>query len=286
MGAFLGLWFGLGALMVAWAVVEPEPPAWRPAERGPWSRLRQLLASAEVGLGPWSLLGCCAAVALLVGMVALGIGRSMTVAAAFAVLGGSSPFAWVRARALRRREERDDAWPEVVDDLVSAVRAGLALPEALAQLATRGPAVLRPAFAEFAADYRARGRFVESLDRLKERLADPVADRVVEAIRVAREVGGSDLGGLLRALSELLREDLRTRGELRSRQAWTVNGARLAVAAPWLLLAVLSPRPQAIAADDSSAGAVVLLVGGSVSMLAYRLMLRIGRLPAEPRVLA
>jgi tight adherence protein B len=32
-------------------------------------------------------------------------------------------------------------------------------------------------------------------------------------------------------------------------------------------------------------GAVVLLVGGGVSFLAYRVMIRIARLPAERRVL-
>ena len=37
----------------------------------------------------------------------------------------------------------------------------------------------------------------------------------------------------------MLREDLRTRGELRARQSWTVNGARVAVCAPWLVLALL-----------------------------------------------
>jgi tight adherence protein B len=40
-----------------------------------------------------------------------------------------------------------------------------------------------------------------------------------------------------------------------------------------------------VEAYDSAAGAVVLLVGGVVSVAAYRLMLRIARLPAEERVL-
>jgi tight adherence protein B len=191
----------------------------------------------------------------------------------------------VQGRRRRRREVLRAAWPDVVDDLTSAVRAGLALPEALIQLGRRGPVELRPAFAAFAADYRAGGRFGESLDRLKVAMADPVGDRVVEALRLAREVGGNDLGRLLRTLSAFLREDARTRGELEARQSWTVNGARLAVAAPWVLLALLSTRPQAVAAYDTGAGFVVLLVGASACVGAYRLMMRIGRLPAEERVL-
>jgi hypothetical protein len=43
-------------------------------------------------------------------------------------------------------------------------------------------------------DSRSTGRFNEGLDLLKERLADPTGDRICESLRVAREVGGSDLG--------------------------------------------------------------------------------------------
>jgi tight adherence protein B len=174
---------------------------------------------------------------------------------------------------------------EAVDNLASGVRAGLSLPEALTQLGVRGPEQLRTPFRRFGEDYRATGRFGDSLDALKAALADPVGDRVVEALRMAREVGGTDLGRLLRTLSTFLREDARTRSELETRQGWTVNAARLALAAPWILLLLLSTQPDAVAAYDTSAGAVVLLAGGGTSLVAYRTMLRIARLPTERRVL-
>jgi tight adherence protein B len=123
------------------------------------------------------------------------------------------------------------------------------------------------------------------LDALKARLADPVGDRVVETLRLAREVGGTDLGRLLRTLAGFLRDEARVRGELESRQSWTVNAARLAVAAPWVLLVLLGTRPAAVAAYNTPAGVVVLLFGAIVSLVAYRLMMRIGRLPSESRVL-
>ena len=133
----------------------------------------------------------------------------------------------------------------------------MALPESLIQLSVRGPEELRPAFAAFAQDYRTSGRFQESLDLLKVRLADPVADRIVESLRIAREVGGSDLGRLLRTLSAFLREDARTRAEMETRQGWTVNAARLAVAAPWLVLAMMSTRAESIRAYNSPGGVLV-----------------------------
>jgi hypothetical protein len=57
------------------------------------------------------------------------------------------------------------------------------------------------------------------------------------------------------------------------------------VAAPWVVLALLSLRPEAVEAYDTSAGLVVLGIGGGLSLIAYRLMLRIGRLPDDERVL-
>ena len=116
-------------------------------------------------------------------------------------------------------------------------------------------------------------------------MADPVADRIVESLRLAREVGGTDLGRLLRTLATFLREDNRTRGELEARQSWTVAGARMAAAGPWVVLAFLSTRPETAEAYNSVAGAMVLGVGAACSIVAYQGMLRIGRLPDDVRVL-
>ena len=163
---------------------------------------------------------------------------------------------------------------------------GWRCPRRSEQLGERGPEELRPAFRAFAEDYRATGRFHDCLDRLKDRLSDPVGDRLVESLRIAREVGGSDLGRLLRTLSTFLREDARTRAELETRQGWTVNAARLAVAAPWIVLA-LHGDPGRVAAGLQHAppGRSSWRSGRRSPSAAYRLMVRIGRLPEDERVL-
>jgi tight adherence protein B len=112
-----------------------------------------------------------------------------------------------------------------------------------------------------------------------------VGDRVVEGLRVAREVGGGELGRLLRNLSTYLRDEARTRSEMQSRQAWTVNGARLAVAAPWLVLLVMSVQSDVIRRYSSPAGVAVLGVGAVACVASYGLMMRIGRLPVDRRIL-
>jgi tight adherence protein B len=286
----LGLLFGLGWLLIWRACC--QAPSHRPGS-GPapgsvsWQdRTRDLLAQAGVeGVTPGRLVAASAAFGLVVFVLVLGTSQVPVIALLFGGFGALAPVGLVRRRRSQRAVELREVWPEAVDNLASGVRAGLSLPEALSQLGVRGPEQLRAPFRRFGEDYRATGRFAQSLDRLKADLADPVGDRVVESLRMAREVGGSDLGRLLRTLSTFLREDARTRSELETRQGWTVNAARLALAAPWVLLLLLSTRPGAVAAYDSSAGAVVLLAGGAVSLLAYRVMLRVARLPTEQRVL-
>ena len=282
MGAVAGLLAGVGMLLI-WMACTSDPPQWR-------SRRSRLLADilVQAGAGRTSptmfVLGSIG-LGLLIGLVFLGMSRAWPVALAFAAIFTSIPFLIISSRARNRRTRLREVWPEAVDTLVSGVRAGMSLPEALTNLGERGPEAVRPQFRAFATDYAASARFDSSLDRLKTRFADPVADRIVEALRLAHEVGGTDLGTLLRSLSQMLREDMRTRGELEARQSWTVNGAKVAVAAPWLVLALLATRPQAAAAYATTAGAVVLLVGAVVSVVAYRLMLRLGRLPEEERTL-
>lgn len=284
-GIVLGSVLGLGLLLLQSAWGPPERQAEAPSGRRA-TRWSDLLAEAGVaGLTPSRLAGACTGAAAAAFVAVVSVSSSVVIAGVLAVLAGAAPVALVRRRQRQRRTELRALWPDVIDDLASGVRAGLSLPEALEQVGRAGPEALRGPFRRFAEEYRVSGRFGAALDGLKCELADPVGDRVVEALRVARDVGGNDLGRVLRTLAAFLRDDARTRGELESRQSWTVNGARLAVAAPWVLLVLLSTRPEAVDAYDSAAGLVVLLVGAGVSLVAYRLMLRLGRLPEEARVL-
>ncbi|HEY3004264.1 MAG TPA: type II secretion system F family protein [Kribbellaceae bacterium] len=285
MGLLLGLFFGIGVLLIVWSFM--VPPSAKLRTEGRLIRAgRELLASAGVeGVTPAAFVSACLLLGAIGTIVMYGVSSALPVGLVFGVMAGAAPVALLKGRARRRHAEFRELWPDVVDNIASAVRAGLSLSEALAQVGERGPEALREPFRRFGADYSSTGRFADSLDRLKARLADPVGDRVVEALRIAREVGGGDLGRLLRSLSSFLREDARTRSELDSRQAWMVNGARVAVAAPWLVLAMLSFQRDVITRYNSPTGAVILAGGAIACVVAYRLMLRIGRLPEPERVL-
>lgn len=285
MGVVVGLLLGAGLACVWWSMWAPRA---RRHQRGDRWRARAQDVLVQAGapqVTPGALVVACLGLGLLVLLVGVAVTRSPAISGCFALMAAAGPAALVRGRARKRAGRLRDVWPEVVDHLGSGIRAGLSLPEALSQLGDRGPVELREPFLAFAEDYRATGRFGDCLDGLKDRLADPVADRIIEALRITRDVGGTDLGRLLRTLSGFLREDARTRGELEARQSWTVYAARLAVAAPWIVLALLATRPEAARAYDTGAGLLVLVGGGVCSVVAYLLMIRIGRLPEDPRVL-
>jgi tight adherence protein B len=282
MGVVVGLGAGVGLLLIWTSFTVPRAPS----SAGPSSLRLSLDRAGLMGVQVRTLVALSISVFLVVTLAVLLISSTVPVALAFGVMAGYAPFAVVVGRVRKRQAELAEVWPDAVDNLASAVRAGMSLAEAVSGLAVRGPEPLRPAFRTFAREYQTSGRFGDCLDRLKERLADPVGDRVVEGLRVAREVGGGDLGRLLRNLSGHLRDDARTRAELEARQSWAVNGARLAVAAPWLVLLLLSFQREVITRYASTAGALVLAFGAAACVGAYRVMLRIGRLPTERRVMS
>jgi len=282
MSVIFGLLLGTGLLAIWWSF---WPRKARPVHPAP-TKPQQLIARS--GIAHLTVSAVVTVSLLLAGIVFICL-TALTGAApiglCFGLFAGALPWVALVWQGNRRQTALREIWPDAIDNLRSAVRAGLTLPEALSQLADRGPVELRDAFASFTADYRSGARFDDALNRLKYTLSDPTADRLIAALQITREVGGADIGRLLETLSDFLRDDARTRAELEARQSWTVNGARLAVVAPWVVLLLLATQPQAAAAYQSVAGLFVLFGGMIVSVICYRLMLRIGSLPAERRVL-
>lgn len=280
----VGACLGAGLLLIWMSLWERSP---RPRIRRRWIReLDDVLTGAGFPrLRPVHLLLISIGVFIIVTIVSTVLTGSWAIALCFGLFAAWAPHRLLLNRARSRQVLRRELWPEALDHLHSGIRAGLSLPEALGSLAHRGPEPLRPLFEVFAEEYRASGSFAIALERFRQVSADPVADRIVVALSVTRQVGGSDLGTMLRALAQFVRDDARTRNELSARQQWTVNGARLAVAAPWVVLAFLSTRPETAAAYNSRTGLILLAAGFAVSLLAYQAMKRIGRLPPEPRVI-
>ena len=60
-------------------------------------------------------------------------------------------------------------------------------------------------------------RVRQAADALRRRGVRPTADRIIETLSMAREVGGTELPTVLRSLSQYLRADAAVRGEVDAR---------------------------------------------------------------------
>lgn len=269
MGAVLGLTFGIGLLLVLTGLTQP-----RARTRAPRWRLR--LRVRPVASSVLAMLLAGTAVLVLTAIPAAALIGALAAAAV--------PSALARNRERRSRAARSAAWPDAVDGLLGAVRAGVPLPEAITEAASSGPEPLRPGFGVYASAWRRGGTFKASLRAMQRYFHDPAADRVIVSLALAAEAGGADAGRVLATQGDFLRSDLRMRAEIDAKQSWTVSAARVAVAAPWLAVLAVSIRTESARAYATAAGAAVLLFAAVVCTAAYWLMTRIAALPQPARL--
>ncbi len=277
-----------GAVLAAGTLLVVSPWLWpagvRRGHAAPDGRVNRMLQEAGFAHAP---AGRPVLIAIVLAAVGAAVAWLVTglpaVALVAAVAAGWSPFAWLRARGRRLRRSRRALWSDVCELLISSARAGMSLPDAVSALAANGPPPLRGTFARFAADMAASGHFDSSALRLKAALADPASDRIIETLRMARQVGGTELVSVLRALSASVRADATLRAEVEARQSWVRGAAVVGVVAPWVVLGLLAIRPEGAAAYATAGGVMVVLIGAAVSVVAYRLTLRLGRLPEPQR---
>lgn len=131
MGALIGLVLGIGLVLVLWWVGDPAPVRVRSRRR----TLRTLLDGAglsDVSVG--ALAALCAGSFVVASFVMIVVSRVLVVGVVFGALAAILPVAVLRGRATRRARAHAELWPDAVDNLASAVRAGLSLPEAVVQM--------------------------------------------------------------------------------------------------------------------------------------------------------
>lgn len=280
----VGCLLGCGILLTVSPLLWPARKRSPSTKPGPFDVVRARLTQAGLASVP---VPAFLALSAIVGLAAVALSQAVVGVLAITIAAGCAalalPSVLVMVKAKSRRIATRTVWPDVVDHLVSAVRSGLALPDSVSSLALTGPPETRQAFAEFEREYRTTGSFSHAIDRLKASLADPVADRILETLRMAREVGGSDLTQVLRSLATWLRQDAAIRQEAEARQSWVMNAAKLGVAAPWIILLLLASRPEAAVAYNSASGLAVIVSGLAISVVAYRVMIALGKLPDEKR---
>jgi tight adherence protein B len=217
-------------------------------------------------------------------------GYGLTGVAPLAMLAGAGsglfPFFTLSRRRLGLIANRRSAWVDGLRDLVTHLRTGVSIHVGLSQLGETGPIPLRPYFDRYrglagALDQRA------ALEVVREELADPFSDRILEIMLVAFDQGPSIVLDVLGQLAVASAEDLRLVAEIETAQLETRLEARGAAVLPFLVLALLCATSGDYRAFyQSSTGWLVIAFGGILSIAGLVIIARLGRVPTEDRILA
>lgn len=205
-----------------------------------------------------------------------------------AVLAGALAL-WFEVQNLKtqsRQRKITQAWPIVIESLESAAVAGMSLLESLRDLADSEQLMVSRDFAACCREIDSGVSLDQSLLSLKQNLANPAADFTIELVRTTNALGSSGYVSALRNQANSLRQNAALAGEIAAKQGWVVGTAKLAVAAPWLIVAILSFRAENAQVYGSAVGTIILLLGLAASAVALRLVYRIGSIAVFSRVFA
>lgn len=283
-GLFAGLF-----VYLALGVLFGLAPAWlRPTigERRSEARWRDWLHQAGVDVSPLQFASVSVGLAALVGLiVVLVVGVPV-----LAVIAGGVTLALPRLVFARRREvlirQRLSAWPDALRDLVGHLRSSHSIHGALCEVGRSGPVALRPYFNRYAGlavalDHRT------ALEVVREELADPLSDRIIEVLLVAFDQGSSLVIDILEDLAVSSANDLRLVDEIETLQLETKLEARGAAVLPFAVLAMLCAfTPGYRDFYTSPLGWIVVGLGAAMALAGLFAIQRLGRVPSEERILA
>lgn len=195
------------------------------------------------------------------------------------------PKAYFSRKHSNRIARVQQAWPDGLRDLLSSIRSGASLPTAIESLATFGPEPLREAFQGFDVYSRSLG-VRRALEMVRDDLADPTGDRIIEVLILAYERGGTVVPEIIGDLAEATTRDLWTIEQIRTEALEQKLNSRVVFILPWIVLVAITARSGAFRDFYSSpAGVLVVVIGGVMSLVGVAIASKLGSQEPEPRVL-
>ena len=187
-------------------------------------------------------------------------------------------------RKIKIQDQKMRQWTLLIDDLTSGVRAGLTIGEALAQALQNCEEPLRLDFQEAILEINRSGQVSKVISILKNQITDTVGVATLKLLQVVMKTGANDLATSLSILSNSSRENHNLIQELKAKQSWVLNGARISVISPWLVLLALWTQESVRNAYQNLIGQLILILVAVVGLFGYLVMKRIGRIEVFRRV--
>ena len=226
---------------------------------------------------------------IMVSVVCLGIVVSIitkvfVIAPVSIVMAILLPGILLNQRKIKIQDQKMRQWTLLIDDLTSGVRAGLTISEALAQALQNCEEPLRLDFQEAILEINRSGQVSKVITILKNQITDTVGVATLKLLQVVMKTGANDLATSLSILSNSSRENHNLIQELKAKQSWVLNGARISVISPWLVLLALWTQESVRNAYQNLIGQLILILVAVVGLFGYLVMKRIGRIDVFRRV--
>jgi tight adherence protein B len=234
-----------------------------------WPRVRAFLAGHAAGRAVQARIdasgtGWQVPDALLAGLglaCTLGLGVRLLLPAAGAVpalaggvIGLALPWLWLAGRRRQHIERIERQFPQALDLIGRALRAGHALPGAVRLAAEELPDPLVRDFRRLFEEINVGVAVPQALQRFAQRVALPDAAYFTVAVTLQRESGGN-LAEVLDAIAALVRDRLRLRGEVRTHAAEGRLSAVVLAVLPFavaLVVQVMNPGFLAVLWTDET----------------------------------
>ncbi len=151
-----------------------------------------------------------------------------------ALIGGSIPWLLLKRRQGIRRKQFEVAFPDALDLMTNALRAGYSLQAAMEFVGRESPAPMRQEFLRFYDEQRLGVDVRTALLAMQERIGTEEARLFVTSLIIQRETGGN-LVELLSNIANLIRERLKFQANLETLTAEPKMSARVLAGMPFVM---------------------------------------------------
>jgi tight adherence protein B len=203
------------------------------------SAMQEALLQAGMKLRAGNFLVLCVVTGFAAGAAALIWSRNPAIAWAALLLGAFLPYAVVSYRRQKRFEKIEELFPEAIDTLARAVRAGHAFTTALEMISNETTEPLATEFRKLYEEQKFGMPVRDALMNLTERVPLVDVKFFVTAVMLQRETGGN-LAEILDNLSYVIRERFKIQRQVRVHTAQGRLTMALLMAMPPAVVAVLA----------------------------------------------
>jgi tight adherence protein B len=177
-------------------------------------RMARRLEQADLPLSVAEWLSLRVAIPTLLALIAFLVWRAWLPLPLFVLIGLIAPEVWLSQRVRRRSERFGEQLAETLSLLVSSLRGGFSIAQAMNMVARESPEPSRSELQRVIEEMQVGLSLADALDNLAGRVTVEDLDLVVTTIKITGRVGGN-LTGILESISTTIRERAKLRREVK-----------------------------------------------------------------------